>query len=137
MSQTIPSVLYVEDDLLSREIMILVFRRVLENPHLTIFENSARFMERLTLLPRPPQLILLDIYIEPHSGFEVLRMIRTHPDFAHTPVAAVTASSSPSELKRMMQAGFDGVILKPVFAGTLPEQLDRLMNGGKVWPALT
>lgn len=131
-----PVVLYVEDDVLSREIMSIIFRRVMDNPNLILFENSANFIGKLEKLPSRPQIILTDIYMAPEDGITMLHKLRTHPDYASIPVAAITASMARLDVEKIREAGFDGMLVKPIIPTHFPGQLARLINRESIWPSL-
>ena len=61
-----------------------------------------------------PDLILMDYQLPGINGIEAFRRIRNSPDTAHIPIVAVTASAMPEEAKKMKEAGFDGLLTKPI-----------------------
>ncbi|CAG0955173.1 MAG: response regulator [Anaerolinea sp.] len=125
--------LYVEDDPQSRTVMKLIMGSVIGTPNLTMFEESSDFLARLEGLPHKPDLILLDIHIKPHSGFEMLQFIRNHPEYQGCYVIALTASVMNEEVQQLKACGFDGAIAKPLNARLLPELLTQVLNGQSVW----
>jgi len=128
-----PVILYVEDDLENREIMQILVKDVMGLTELTIFEDSKDFMQRVEALSPQPEVILLDIHVLPHTGFEMLKMLRNHDTYREIPVAALTASVMNEEVKQLKEAGFDGVIAKPLDMDSFPEMLQRIMQGENVW----
>jgi CheY-like chemotaxis protein len=130
------ALLYVEDDVQSCEIMQLLIQEILGLPNLVIFEDSADFMERVTQLIPQPDVILLDIHVHPHDGFSMLNMLRNHPDYHQKPIVALTASVMNEEIQQLQDAGFDGIIAKPINMDTFPETLTRIMNGERIWHVL-
>lgn len=128
-----PAILYVEDDPLSRVVMGDLLKRGMHYENVTIFEDSADFMERLEALPVKPVIIFLDIHMAPLDGFAVLRLIRANQTYQGTPVIALTASVMNEEVKMLKDAGFDGVIAKPLDADLFPKTLQRILNGEQVW----
>jgi CheY-like chemotaxis protein len=130
---TQPHFLYVENDELSREVMKTLLVRGLGYNHLTMFESSADFAERLAHLGQVPDVIFLDIHMEPIDGFSMLKLIRHHIDFNAIPVVALTASVMNEEIRHLRDAGFDGVIAKPINYDTFPGALRRLLSGQQVW----
>ena|ERR1044071_1321360 len=130
---TTPVFLYIENDELSREVMKTLLTRGLGYRDLTMFETSARFEQRLEDLTQKPDIIFLDIHMEPIDGFEMLRLIRGNKDYYDTPVIALTASVMNEEIRRLREAGFDGAIGKPINYDTFPRLLDRILNGEQIW----
>jgi len=127
------SYLYVEDDPLSREIMEVAMVATMGITRLATFEDSEAFMERLTALPECPALILLDIHLKPHSGFDLLHMIRENPDYGDSRVIALTASVMNEEVQRLKDSGFDGAIAKPIDVSVFPHLIERILTGESVW----
>jgi CheY-like chemotaxis protein len=132
----VSSILYVEDDGPSREIMQLLVEGVMNIPHLTVFENSFSFLDRAKSVTPKPDLILLDIHVPPLSGFEMLMLLRTDSHFAKIPVVALTASVMNEEVERLRQAGFNGVIPKPLNMDSFPSLLERIVQGEEIWNIL-
>jgi CheY-like chemotaxis protein len=127
------SFLYVEDDPMSREIMRLILNRLLGYQQVAIFEDSQDFIEKLEALDFRPDVILVDIHMQPLNGFDLLRLLRQRPDYLHTPVVALTASVMNEEVAMLRLAGFDGVIAKPVNQEQFPGLLERILRGEHVW----
>src|SRR5579859_2146250 len=112
------SYLYVEDDPLSRDVMQLLMQNGMGIERLTIWEDSSYFQQSLQKLPSCPNLILLDIHIQPYDGFEMLRTIRADERLSAAKVIALTASVMQEEIRKLQSSGFDGVIGKPVSVRT-------------------
>jgi CheY-like chemotaxis protein len=125
--------LYVEDDRLSREIMRMIMQNVMEVDKLTIFDDSSDFMNRINALLCQPDMILLDIHVKPHTGFEMLSMLRVDPRFLSTKIIALTASVMNEEVEKLRISGFDGAIAKPLSVQTFPNLIERVLSGEKVW----
>ncbi len=131
MSQ--PTILYVEDDALSRMVMNALLTRGMHYNNVTIFEDSADFVEKLETLPAKPDIIFLDIHMTPLDGFAMLRLIRDNAAFQTAKVVALTASVMNEEVKMLKDAGFDGVISKPLDSDAFPKALQRILSGEQVW----
>lgn len=125
--------LYVEDDPLSREVMQMLAENVMELGELILFEDSTDFMVRVQQLPKMPDLFLLDIHVQPHNGFEMLRMLRENSPTYGGKVIALTASVMNEEVEKLRASGFDGAIAKPLSAHTFPSLIERILNGESVW----
>lgn len=128
-----PIFLYVENDELSREVMKTLLARGLGYRQITILESSKNFAKHLVKLNPKPNVIFLDIHMEPIDGFEMLRLIQENPDYQAIPVVALTASVMNEEVRKLRDCGFDGVIAKPLDYDTFPQVLERILNGEQVW----
>lgn len=128
-----PVILYFEDDRLSREVMKTCLTRGMGYQDVWIFEDSADFEQRLHGVGVQPDVIFLDIHIEPIDGFAMLKIIRQSEAFRSTKVVALTASVMNEEVKLLKEAGFDGVIAKPLDYDTFPTILHRILQGEQVW----
>lgn len=127
------SILYVEDEPMSRRVMEMLMKDTLGFSNLVIFEDSTDFVARLQELNPAPELILLDIHMTPHTGFEMLSMLREITQFQETPVVALTASVMNEEVQKLKAAGFDGCISKPIDLDEFPKALELVMQGEKIW----
>lgn len=132
MDTEIP-ILYVEDDALSRQVIEILLVRALYFKHVYIFDSSHNFWERLVALPHIPRLILLDIHMYPLDGFDLLGLLRNDARYNHTIIVAVTASVMNDEVEEIQQAGFDGLLAKPIDQASFPDLLKRMLNGEHVW----
>ena len=80
-------------------------------------------------LARQPDLVLMDIQLPGISGIEAFGRIRADPAGAHLPVAAFTASVTPSDRSRITGAGFDAFIGKPINLREFLDTVGRLAGG--------
>src|SRR5688500_19499130 len=103
-----PVFLYVEDDPMSRKVMHTLITRVLKFPQLTIWEDSANFVERIQLLDPVPNIIFLDVQIHPLDGYEMLRMLRNEARFRDSIIIAMTANVMSHDVEKLQQTGFSG-----------------------------
>jgi len=125
--------LYVEDDRLSRAVIEMILKDMLGITSYAIFEDSTAFMSRLKGLPVRPDIILLDIQMQPIDGFQMLDLIRADPAYQSSRIIALTASVMNQEVDALRKAGFDGTIGKPIDVLTFPGLLERIKNGESVW----
>ena len=127
------SFVYIEDDVLSRQIAQILFSRVLGYPNLTLYENSTDIVKRLDSLPQRPAAIFVDIQIGPQDGYEVLKMLRSHPDYRTATVIAMTANVMSHDVEKLREAGFSGLIGKPIMQDVFPELVTKILAGEQVW----
>jgi CheY-like chemotaxis protein len=128
-----PAILYVEDDPRSRKVMNLLLGRQMGLSHFTILEDSTDFLVRAEALQPKPDVVLLDIHMHPYNGFQMLTMLRESNKFKDTPVVALTASVMNEEVQSLKDAGFHGIIAKPIDTATFPGILNRVLSGELIW----
>jgi two-component system cell cycle response regulator DivK len=92
--------------------------------------NSFRTVEATTgedalLMAREhlPDLVLMDIALPGIDGVEAARQLRTAPETAAIPIVALTASVMETDRARFVDAGFAGLIAKPINVLRFPEQV--------------
>lgn len=127
------NVIYVEDDVSSRKVMTMAARMYSDQLAVTIFEDSTDFKAKLDANSKDVDIILLDIHVQPHSGFDMLKMIRADHTYAQTPVVACTASVMNDEVELLREAGFQGAISKPLDLDNIPQLLKRVIDDESVW----
>jgi signal transduction histidine kinase/CheY-like chemotaxis protein len=76
-----------------------------------------------------PDIILMDIELPDMDGITALQHLRGDPATARIRVVAVTASAMPADRERFTQAGFAGVILKPIEIKAFPHQVLAYCDG--------
>jgi CheY-like chemotaxis protein len=128
-----PVVLYVEDERRSRKVMQMLLSYKMHLPHVTIFEDSTDIVERADALDPKPDIIFLDIHIQPYDGFQMLDMLRQSHLFDDVPIVALTASVMNEEVQRLRIAGFNGCLSKPIDTDTFPDLLQRVISGETIW----
>lgn len=128
-----PTCLYIEDDVYSQDVMRLLMVNVLGFKDLTIFEDSAHLEAKLAQLPDIPDIIFVDIHMQPLNGFQVLEILRSHNKYENSQIVALTASVMNEEVQMLRKAGFNGAIAKPIDSDTFPEALKRIISGEEVW----
>jgi two-component system cell cycle response regulator DivK len=80
--------------------------------------------EALTLArSRRPDLILMDIQLPGMDGLEALAELRGDPATAAIPVVALTAFAMKNDRERLLAAGFDGYLEKPISVREFPDQV--------------
>ena len=75
-----------------------------------------------------PDAALLDIELPGISGFDVLRGLRAESAGAPVPVIAVTASVMDQDRRKILAAGFDAYVPKPVNIRELITILNGLLS---------
>ena len=83
---------------------------------------------------RRPDLVLMDLQLPGIDGMEALRLLRATPETAALPVVALTAFAMKDDRARVLGAGFDGYLEKPISVGALPDQVRSFMRTQGVTP---
>jgi CheY-like chemotaxis protein len=78
----------------------------------------------------PPDLVLLDLQLPGIDGMEAFRQLRGSPPTAGVPVVAVTALAMKDDRERVLRAGFDGYLEKPISVRELPGQVRAFLTAG-------
>jgi two-component system, cell cycle response regulator DivK len=73
----------------------------------------------------PPEVILLDVQLGSDDGLSLAAWIREDQSLRHVPVIAVTAHAMIAEQERVMQAGCNACISKPIEFALLESQLRK------------
>jgi CheY-like chemotaxis protein len=120
-------ILIAEDSPVNRELL----RELLEMRGYEVFE-ACNGQEALDMIGRVyPDLLVCDLGMPVLDGFGAIKKIRTTPELAQLPVLAATAYAMRGDRDRVLSAGFDGYVPKPINPNTLHEEIDRLMGGRK------
>jgi CheY-like chemotaxis protein len=120
--------------------MILVAENEPTNRHLmeqilriagydTLSATNGR--EALDMLQtRRADLILIDISMPVLDGFATLTLLREQPEYATTPVVAVTAHATSEDRQRALRSGFTEYLTKPFRPRDLLHLVEQLLTPG-------
>ena len=75
-----------------------------------------------------PALILLDLQMPAMDGFAVLEALRANPATAAIPVVALTAMAMAGDRERILAAGFDDYLAKPIRYRALLDCVQSLID---------
>lgn len=128
-----PSFVYVEDDEFSREIMRTLLQERMGYEHCAIFSTGVDLIDRLKELSDTPNVFFLDIQMRPLNGYDLLQLIRKEPVYQNATIVAMTANVMSYDVEQLRQAGFDGLIGKPIRQKVFAELIERLLAGESVW----
>lgn len=112
-------ILVVEDNELNR----ILLKDVLEHYGYEVTEavNGAEGLERARA--HPPGLLFLDIQMPVMDGFAVIRALRNEPVPGLGKIIALTSFAMRGDRERIMAAGFDGYLTKPIDTRELPHMV--------------
>ena len=75
-----------------------------------------------------PDAVVLDLMMPRADGFEVLRVLRSHPDAGDVPVLVLTADTRSDDHRRCYELGADDVITKPFVPEDLTQGISRMLD---------
>lgn len=75
----------------------------------------------------PPDLIVCDIHLPGMDGYEVARRLASDARHRHIPLIAVTALAMVGDREKVLRAGFDGYISKPIVPESFVSQIDAFL----------
>jgi len=118
-------ILVVEDDPLSRELLSDWLET--EGYGVAVAADLEAAFEALR--SQPPHLVLLDVMLGADDGLKLVSWMRQQAELQHIPVIAVTAHALITDRERVLQAGCNASIPKPVDFKQLTEHLQSALSG--------
>ena len=103
-----PTVLIIDDHQLIRE----MWTRVLEDSGLvTVLKYSGRLTQTLDIIQeQKPTIVLLDVYMKPMTGFELMPIIKQHSPSSH--VIGFSVHANAAYAHQLLQLGASGYVTK-------------------------
>jgi CheY-like chemotaxis protein len=120
-------VLLVEDDRLNAELA----RDLLEIDGHTVAHAADAAGLRALVAAEAPDVVLMDLLLPDGNGVELMGELRRRPAFAAVPIVAVTAQALTGDSERLLAAGFDGVLHKPIDTRTFASAVEGLVKSGR------
>jgi len=74
-----------------------------------------------------PDLIIMDIQLPTMSGLEATKRLRQSPDSSHTPIIAITAYAMKGDREKLLAAGCDAYLSKPINTRELPGIISEML----------
>lgn len=120
------TVLYIEDNLSNLK---LVERLLRHRPQVLLLPAMQGGLGLELAHQHAPRLVLLDRHLPDIDGAEVLRRLRVDPATATSAIYVLTADASPGQRQRLLAAGADGYLTKPIDVDQFLALLDRALGG--------
>ena len=116
-------ILIVDDDPDLRKIM----PRFLSAEDYEVAVASDGFEAGTKVMDFNPDLLVLDLIMPGMDGFEVCKRIKKNPRTSHIKVLAITGYDDEENRARIMKAGADGYLPKPIERESLLEEVEGLL----------
>ncbi len=118
-------ILMVDDE---RDLVFAV-RRCLEMEGYEVVPayDGRQALELVADPANPPDLIILDVFMPPPSGWDVLQTIRADDDTRSIPVVMLTSATGDADKARGWDLGVDWYLTKPFDPSDLLTIIERLL----------
>ena len=123
-------ILLVEDNELNQEIAVTILEEA--GCLMDVASDGAQAVEKVShSLEKPYDLILMDIQMPVMDGIEATKAIRalSDPRLANIPIVAMTANAFEEDRQRVLSAGMNGHLGKPINVDKLFSTLQSILDG--------
>ena len=118
------SVLIVDDNPMNMKLV-----RVLLTSEGYDVRTAGDALEAMAILEQwHPRLILMDIQLPGIDGLELTRQLKSNPVTEQIIIIGLTAYAMKGDEERILAAGCDGYIAKPINTRTLPRLIETLIE---------
>jgi signal transduction histidine kinase/ActR/RegA family two-component response regulator len=120
-------ILAVDDNAANRALLSAILKH--SGAELTLANDGAEAIHAASIAPQ--DIILMDLHMPVIDGVAACEAIRTgNGPNAGVPILAFTAEADPAQQARLLAAGFDGVVCKPILPAALMKSIaDALAPG--------
>ena len=116
-------VVYVDDREDARLLIATMLRQ--HGAEVTVSESPEDALVRIA--GETPDVVITDLAMPGHDGYELLESIRADPRFRALPVLALTAQGRVEDEARAKEAGFEAFLRKPIEPDELAAAVDRAL----------
>jgi two-component system cell cycle response regulator len=81
-----------------------------------------------------PDLVICDVQLPRVDGFEVAAQLKAHPALCSIPLIAVTALAMVGDRDKLLAAGFDGYISKPIDPEKFVSDVEKFLHSSPTTP---
>jgi two-component system chemotaxis response regulator CheY len=109
--------------------MIRIIRNLLKQLGFADVDDASDGSSALTKMhAKKYGLVISDWNMEPMTGYDFLREVRSDPEIGHTPFIMVTAESKTENVIAARKAGVNNYIVKPFNAQTLKTKIEAVFT---------
>ncbi len=119
-----PAILIIEDNPLNMELA----RDLLEAHGYTVREATAALDGIQSVRDQRPDLVLMDIQLPGMDGLTATRILREDSALADLIIVALTAHAMKGDEQKVLEAGCNGYISKPIDTRQFPAQIAEFLQ---------
>ncbi|KAB8048020.1 EAL domain-containing protein [Janthinobacterium rivuli] len=123
-------ILIIEDNATNMELMVYLLRAFGYTPLAAYDGEEGVRMARSEL----PDLIICDVHLPKLDGYGVVAELKKDPQLRKIPALAVTALAMVGDRERLLEAGFNGYIGKPIEPDLFVAELESFLPGAPSTP---
>jgi CheY-like chemotaxis protein len=116
---------YIEDVVANVRLLAEVLRR---RPSVQLMSATLGQHGLDLVREHHPDMILLDLHLPDLTGAEVLRQLRADKQTVGIPVVMLTADSTRSQARELLDAGAQAYLTKPMQVRRLLQHLDQFLD---------
>jgi|SRR5579859_476203 len=117
-------ILHVEDNFQNKRLV----KKILVAKGYVVLEAEDGLQGIALAAKERPDLILMDINMPGIDGMEATSRLKSSPDLSHIPIIALTANAMRGDREKIMAAGCDEYLQKPVDNTKLVEVVERFLR---------
>ncbi|MVM36774.1 response regulator [Spirosoma sp. HMF3257] len=113
-------ILYIEDNSDEADIFRRLMGLMTPSPSYLILPSGSQAIDYLLQQgsyqgqsPRLPNLVLIDLKLPGHSGFEVIQQVRASSRTRYLPLVVYSSSENPKDMRRAYDLGANAYLIKP------------------------
>ncbi|MGV7209965.1 EAL domain-containing protein [Oxalobacteraceae bacterium A2-2] len=118
-------ILIIEDNATNMELMVYLLRAFGYTPLMASDGEAGVLAARR----EAPELIICDVHLPKLDGYGVVKALKADAATRHIPALAVTALAMVGDRERLLEAGFDGYIGKPIEPDSFVTQIESFLPG--------
>lgn len=117
------SILVVDDHPVIQQ---LIYQGLSDSFSLYMADNGKEAFTKLSQVK--PQVVITDIVMPVMGGLELIRKIRSHPEFKDIKIIAITVENNKKVLLNAYEAGIDDFVAKPIDSNELITRVRKLLQ---------
>ncbi len=119
--------LIIEDDINIRE---FIADAIAGNIEFCVHGKCETLSEAREIINPEIDLILLDLHLPDGNGLDLLRELKSNPDYSHTKILVLTVFHDQKNVIDAIEFGADGYLLKDIEEKSLHAAIEEVFEGG-------